>query len=332
MIKVSIIVPVYNTEKYLPQCLDSLLQQTLDDIEIIIINDWSTDWSQAIIDFYLKKYPSKIVSITKDNWWQSEARNLWLSVAKWEYIWFVDSDDWVELNMFAKLYSLADSNRYDVVSCWYKKILNNNTKNFLPYQLSNDFFDSWKDFITTFTFQAYPCNKLFKNTLLQDNFIRFISWKWFEDIFFIWDVGVFVRSYAMTKDILYNYRIHYSSTTQSFSRVKSLERLEWYIHNFKKYRDTKLYEKVFLCLYWVFVDSCRWSYSNEFYTLIDEPRRIIRNFKWCFWIPRSKWNVIKSFLNLCVYYRPLWLFFRPLIKVIHRLMNKKNIIHIRSWV
>lgn len=94
MTKVSIIVPVYNVEKYLKRCLDSLVNQTLKDIEIICVNDGSTDGSLAILDEYVRN-DDRIVVINQENSGQSVARNRGIDVAKGEYIGFVDSDDWV---------------------------------------------------------------------------------------------------------------------------------------------------------------------------------------------------------------------------------------------
>ena len=97
-IKVSVIVPVYNVEKYIDKCLDSLVNQTLKDIEIIVVNDGSPDNSQKIIDKYVKKYPNKVKSFIKENGGQGSARNLGMEYAKGEYISFVDSDDWIDFD------------------------------------------------------------------------------------------------------------------------------------------------------------------------------------------------------------------------------------------
>ena len=103
-IKVSVIVPVYNCEKYLKKCLDSLVNQTLKDIEIICVNDGSTDNSGRILEEYTD---SRIKIITKENGGLSSARNAGIAVAKGEYLGFVDSDDWVDLDFYEKLYNTA---------------------------------------------------------------------------------------------------------------------------------------------------------------------------------------------------------------------------------
>ena len=96
MAKVSIIVPVYNVEEYLEKCLDSLVNQTLQDIEIIVVNDGSPDNSQQIIDAYIEKYPDKIKGFIKENGGLSDARNYGITKASADYIGFVDSDDYMK--------------------------------------------------------------------------------------------------------------------------------------------------------------------------------------------------------------------------------------------
>ena len=114
--KVSVIVPVFNTEKYIRRCLDSLVHQTLDEVEIIVVNDGSQDQSQKIIDEFTKKY-SNIKTLRKANGGLSDARNYGMSVATGEYIAFVDSDDYVELNMFEAMYTMALEENLDIVVC-----------------------------------------------------------------------------------------------------------------------------------------------------------------------------------------------------------------------
>lgn len=114
---VSVIVPVYNTESYLKKCLDSLVNQTLKKIEIIIVNDGSTDNSQKIIDEYVKKYPQIIKAFLKKNGGLSDARNYGLKFVTGDYIGFVDSDDFVDLDMFKKLYNKAKKESLDIVVC-----------------------------------------------------------------------------------------------------------------------------------------------------------------------------------------------------------------------
>ena len=117
MPKVSIIVPIYNVEGYIEKCLETLVNQTLEDIEIILVNDGSTDNSELIAKRFFEKYPEKIVYLEKENGGLSDARNYGIPYSKGEYIAFLDSDDYVEKNMYEEMYELAKRENSDMVQC-----------------------------------------------------------------------------------------------------------------------------------------------------------------------------------------------------------------------
>lgn len=116
MSKVSVIVPIYNTQKYLSRCLDSLINQTLDDIEILVVDDGSTDGSSRIVDQYALK-SRKIKVFHQKNGGVSKARNLGLLNATGEYIGFVDSDDYIQPSMYSTMLYYAESENADIVQC-----------------------------------------------------------------------------------------------------------------------------------------------------------------------------------------------------------------------
>ncbi|UJF15261.1 glycosyltransferase [Jeotgalibaca sp. MA1X17-3] len=120
MIKVSIIVPVYNVEKYLKKSIESLMNQTLKDIEIILVNDGSTDNSLFICKQYEKK-DFRIKVIDKNNGGVSSARNIGIELASGQYIGFIDPDDWIEPEMYEKMYSKIEKTKSDVCICNYIK-------------------------------------------------------------------------------------------------------------------------------------------------------------------------------------------------------------------
>ena len=115
MAEVSVIIPVYNAEKYLEKCIESVVNQTLKDIEIILINDGSTDGSEEICKKYLSD--ERVIYYSKENEGLAAARQDGIERASGEYIGFVDSDDWVEPDMYEKMYAAAKSNNSDVVYC-----------------------------------------------------------------------------------------------------------------------------------------------------------------------------------------------------------------------
>jgi len=122
--KVSIIVPVFNMEKYLAKCLDSLISQTLTDIEIVVVDDESTDASPEIIRGYESR-DERIRVVHRKNGGLSMARNSGLDVATGEYVGFVDADDWVEREMFERMYEAGNGNSADMVICNYNRIFEN---------------------------------------------------------------------------------------------------------------------------------------------------------------------------------------------------------------
>ena len=172
MPKVSIIVPVYNVEKYLSKCLDSLVNQTLKDIEIIIVNDGSPDHSQDIIDKYAKRYSKKIRAFQKDNGGQASARNLGLTKATGEYILFVDSDDYIELDTCDELYNNAKKLNSDIVLFDYYIIYSkehNKLKSVIEKVNDVDNINKKEFFLST----PSPVNKLFRREFLLNHNFRF---------------------------------------------------------------------------------------------------------------------------------------------------------------
>ena len=120
MIKISVIIPVYNVEKYLRRCLDSVINQTFRDLEIICVNDGSTADSLHIFEEY-KKQDDRIILLNQENMGQGNARNIGLKIARGEYIGFVDADDWIDLNFFEKLYEAAKKYDADVACAEIKR-------------------------------------------------------------------------------------------------------------------------------------------------------------------------------------------------------------------
>ncbi len=162
MIKVSVIVPVYNVEKYISKCLDSLVNQTLKDIEIIVVNDGTKDNSQKIIDKYAKKYKN-LKSYIKENGGLSSARNYGLKYAKGEYIAFVDSDDYVELDMFEKMYKKAKENNFDIVVCDTVEIFEDGKK---IYKKSNLHYSD-NDIINYIISPPMACSRIYKKYIFD---------------------------------------------------------------------------------------------------------------------------------------------------------------------
>ena len=119
---VSVVVAIYNVEDYLEECLDSLVNQTMDGLEIIAVNDGSTDSSEKILKGYAMRYPQKIKAIHKNNGGLSDARNTGIERSEGEFIGFVDGDDWVDVSMFERLYKKATASQSDIVVCAFNRM------------------------------------------------------------------------------------------------------------------------------------------------------------------------------------------------------------------
>ena len=180
--KVSIIVPVYNTEKYLGKCLDSLLNQTLEEIEIIVVNDGSTDDSQKVIDEFSNRFPQKIKPYSKANGGLSDARNFGIERASGEFIGFVDSDDFVDEKMFGELYNLAVKHAAEISICDLEKV-DETGRSFRELPQSPQLPEKIilkEDFRIFGEMSCFACNKIFKKELFDNQ--KFMKGIHFEDI------------------------------------------------------------------------------------------------------------------------------------------------------
>ncbi len=183
MIKVSIIVPVYNSALYLDKCLDSLVNQTLKDIEIIVINDGSTDDSMNILKKNKNKYNNIILVDNKNNG-ISKTRNQGIDLANGEYISFIDSDDFVEKTMYHEMYEYAKKNNLDISVCNYYNYYNNIKKEEVKiehFEISN----LKKNPNLINIINTSPWNKLYKRTLFYDKTCRFPENLKYEDVVFV---------------------------------------------------------------------------------------------------------------------------------------------------
>ena len=190
-IKVSIIVPVYNSAKYLEKCLDSICNQTLQDIEIICVDDCSTDNSYSILKKYAQKDKRILLIKQASNQGQGIARNTGLKLAKREYIGFVDSDDAIDENYFESLYERAQKNEADITSnCLYYVSENNQLKegdwfNFaqIEKECLTDRLEKMKTVYANCN--TSPCKHIYKSKFLKEHKIEFQNGVFHEDQYFI---------------------------------------------------------------------------------------------------------------------------------------------------
>jgi len=221
----SIIVPVYNTSQYLIRCLNSLINQSLTDSEIIIINDGSTDQSDEIIKQYLTHSNIKYVKLEK-NMGLGYARNLGVERSSGKYIAFVDSDDWVDLDFFKILTNTIIKDRADIVVGGVKNEWNNINSTSLRYDYVYPNIISANqalDLLTKSTNNNYfispvVWNKIYKRELLSSNQLRFIDNSYWEDDIFSFKAISYARNISLVPNIYYHYYQRDSSIMNSISK------------------------------------------------------------------------------------------------------------------
>lgn len=217
MIKVSVIIPVYNTEKYLRRCLDSVCNQILSDIEIICINDCSTDNSLEILREYSAKDERVKVIDFKENKGAAVARNVGIDEAKGEYIGFVDSDDFVDLDFYEKLYTKAIETGADVAKGNIKSYNNETKTSKIEQWLNlNDLIIKHKAyFYFTFTSAIYNAK------MIKSNNIKFLEgFIHFEDPFFTISANIFYEKISLMNNTCY----YYCNNKESSSRKQISEK------------------------------------------------------------------------------------------------------------
>lgn len=209
--KVSVIVPVYNMEKYLNECIDSLINQTLQDIEIICVDDGSKDNSLQILNEYARK-DNRIKVIHKENGGVSSTKNAGIEAATGKYITFVDSDDWINLDGLEVLYNAAVENNADIVCGGWTNFPHNGCgrKDCCP---KNKVYHDW--------FEAkckresiIACNKLYRRALVIESGIRFnCNITYAEDECFNLGIYPLAKTIVGVSNIYYNYRVRETSAT-----------------------------------------------------------------------------------------------------------------------
>ncbi len=175
----SVIVPVYNVEAYLTRCLDSLAKQSLKDIQVILINDGSTDGSLSILENYVQKYPHLFEIYTKPNGGLSDARNNGLQYVKGEYIGFIDSDDFIEPNMFESMLKQAKTLDSDIIVCDVSVEFEDHSKAYRMKGLVNKSHEVQKNAILS---PLFAWNKIYKTSFFMNSKLRYPLGLWYEDI------------------------------------------------------------------------------------------------------------------------------------------------------
>lgn len=235
MPKVSVIVPFYNVEEYIEKCLETLVSQTLEDIEIILVNDGSKDKSIKIVNKFLKTYPEKLVYLEKENGGLSDARNYAINYAKGEYIAFLDSDDYVEKDMYEKMYELAKKENSDMVECNFYWEYPNKIKEDIgvTYNGKNEMLEK---------IRVVAWNKLIKREILVNSKVYFPKGYRYEDVEFTYKLIPYIETVSFLKEPCVHYIQRQGSISNS-QNERTKEIFDVLEHVREYYKEKDIYEK-----------------------------------------------------------------------------------------
>lgn len=257
---ISIIIPVYNTEKYLAKCLDSVINQTYSNLEILLINDGSTDNSLDLCKQYADK-DYRIKLIDQNNQGISVVRNTGIALAKGAYIGFVDSDDYMELNMFEILMKSMEKEKADIVCCNYKGVDEFNNQLYTSCTFDQNTAISGVE-ATKLIFQdkelkSFPWNKLYKKALFND--IYYPEDRIYEDVAATYQLMFKAKKVILLTDCLCNYVQRPTNITSELSSKLS----------YKSYYDVFLVaiEKYLFCQQHVELNNFRTKQKKDAFKL-----------------------------------------------------------------
>lgn len=242
---VSVVVPIYNVEKYLKNCIETIINQTYKNIEIILVDDGSTDNCPKICDEYRKK-DSRIKVIHKKNGGLSDARNQGLKLSRGEYICFIDSDDFIDKRFIEILYKECCLNNAEIAMCKYEKVLENEEvvedkgKSYKKETISgrDSIIGIYEGKIVDFGFVAW--NKLYKRKLFENNNIDYPFGKYNEDTFTTFRLLYNSKKVVKIDLSLYYYRIRIGSIMKSKMTTKKItDHVDADIYNIEYYKEKK---------------------------------------------------------------------------------------------
>ncbi len=216
-IKVSVIIPVYNVEKYLGKCLDSIINQTLKEIEIIVIDDGSTDKSHNILEKYSNK-DNRIKMITQENQGLSGARNTGVENAKGEFLSFIDSDDYIKEDMLEKMYDKAQEEKSDIVICRFNQVYNDGT---VKYSSGiTEGFTQQELFKRLLSGMASPmaCDKIYSRELFIKHNIKYPIGLYHEDVPTTYKLFYYANNISVVEKAFYNWLQRDGSISKSITQ------------------------------------------------------------------------------------------------------------------
>lgn len=272
---ISIIVPIYNMEKLLDRCIQSILEQSYQDFELILIDDGSTDRSLELCQKWAEQ-DSRIIVKHKKNGGQASARNLGLDIAKGDYIGFVDSDDWIDADMYKVLLSNLLQYDADISCCCNSKATVNDNE----IEIYNQPEIMLKHVLQDEGVGQSPCDKLFKKEMFFN--VRFPLLRAYEDCATIFKTFAASKKVIFQRKIMYHYETRPNSTmTQTFSSVK-FQAIDAYYEMYKYYQihysTYEKYVKKYLVgsIQYCIGETLKLKKEEEYQSEIVKARRILK--------------------------------------------------------
>lgn len=227
-IKVSIIIPFYNSREYLNKCLESVINQTLKEVEVLLIDDASSDNSFEIAKTFAEKDNRIKLIKNKKNSGQGYSRNLGIEIAQGEYIAFLDSDDWIEPEIYEKLYNRAKETDADIIKCQFYHVHDQKEEKYRYTNLIKDYDKVYKYSDTPLVLLgqsiSFVWNGMYKKSFLQAKKLKFNNTKQSEDALFHWQTTIEAEKLVFMEDYLYYYNKNnaFSETTKIKKRYKDI--------------------------------------------------------------------------------------------------------------
>ena len=284
-VKVSVIIPVYNVEKYIKQTLDSVVNQTLKDIEIIIIDNNSTDKTMEIVDEYAKNDNRFVIYKNSKNLKQGIARNFGVKMARGEYIFFIDGDDYMELYAVEKLYEKITQSDADITICTWNQfddLTGKIDKNHvyaklkqIPTELDDKTFN-WRDIkYSVFWQTSVPWDKMYKREFLVKKEVLFPGDIFFEDNVFVYDALFKADKISILREDLIFYRCNRKNAVTNsrnhifFDYLKIFNLIGDNLKKIGLFDEMKYYywDYKVITLYWWFM-KIRLPYKKKFFNMM----------------------------------------------------------------
>lgn len=284
---ISVIIPCFNVARYLPQCMDSLERQTIgiENLELIFVDDASTDGGETwrcIMEFE-RRYPESVIAVhLEENRRQGGARNAGLCYANADYIGYVDSDDWIEPQMYEKLYQCVKEHECDIAGC--RMLLNfpgggetayedaEVSEDFIRYEKS--IMEGGTHWVTDFFKSGYSAGiyaAIYRKRLLTEPGVCFPEQMKYEDNYWQPVMLLYAKSFYHLPDNLYHYRQHDASTVHERNDIRQFDRLDIELMKLETYKKLGVYERFQKEIEWDFLG---YYYANtvwKLWLLFDDP-------------------------------------------------------------